>query len=257
MRAEPFAEPELTRNAFLGGRIALWQPREGYRAGIDPVVLAASVPAKAGQSVLELGCGAGPALACLGARVPGLALAGLELQPGYAALARRNLADNGLTGEILDGDVADPPAALRQRSFHHVMANPPYFRAGARSTAEDDGRELALAGPVPLSDWVALAARRLRPGGTMTVIQRAERLPELLAALSGPLGALELLPLAPREGRAPRLVLARGRKGGRADFRFHAPMVIHRGATHLADGDDHTEVFRTVLWEGGALKFPA
>jgi tRNA1Val (adenine37-N6)-methyltransferase len=46
---------ETTFDAFLGGRITLEQPTKGYRAGVDPVLLAASVPARAGQSVLELG----------------------------------------------------------------------------------------------------------------------------------------------------------------------------------------------------------
>ena len=111
MRAEPFAEAALARNAFLGGRVQLWQPREGYRAGIDPVLLAATVPAQPGQRVLELGCGAGPALCCLGVRVPGLALTGIEVQPAYAALARRNLSENGLSGTVIEADIAAPTAS--------------------------------------------------------------------------------------------------------------------------------------------------
>ncbi|WP_349237791.1 hypothetical protein [Mameliella sp. LZ-28] len=79
MRAEPFAPDALTEDAMLGGRVRLLQPKDGYRAGTDPVVLAAAVAAQPGQSVLELGCGAGPGLCCLGARVPGLRLSGLEL----------------------------------------------------------------------------------------------------------------------------------------------------------------------------------
>ena len=70
-------DDDLTHDAFLGGRLHLWQPRRGYRAGVDPVLLAASVPAKAGQSVLDLGCGAGAAALCLGAREPGLELLGM------------------------------------------------------------------------------------------------------------------------------------------------------------------------------------
>ncbi|APZ53075.1 tRNA1(Val) (adenine(37)-N6)-methyltransferase [Salipiger abyssi] len=256
MRADPFAEAALTRNAFLGGRVQLWQPLEGYRAGIDPVLLAATVPARAGQSVLELGCGAAPALCCLGVRVAGLVLTGLEIQPAYAALARRNLAENALTGTVIEGDIADPPAVLKAQRFDHVIANPPYFEAASRSAAPDAGRETALAGPVPLAAWVALAAKRLAPRGTATFIQRAERLPELISAMQAGLGSLELWPLAPREGRAPRLILARGRKGGRAAFRLHAPLLLHAGAAHLEDGEDYTDVIRAVLREGDALNFP-
>ena len=66
-------------NGFLGGRLRLWQPARGYRSGADAVMLAAACPARPGERVLELGCGAGVALFCLGARVPGLHLAGLEM----------------------------------------------------------------------------------------------------------------------------------------------------------------------------------
>ena len=95
-----FPDDALTDDKFLMGRLRLLQPAQGYRAATDPVLLAAACPASAGQSVLDLGCGAGAAALCLAARVPGLALAGLELQPGYADLARRNAARNGIAMQV-------------------------------------------------------------------------------------------------------------------------------------------------------------
>ena len=165
-----FAEDDLTRDAFLGGRVAAWQPRHGYRAATDPVLLAAAVEARAGQSVLELGCGAGVASLCLAARVPGLRITGVERQADYADLARRN-AGEGM--EVITADIADLPADLRQRSFDHVIANPPYYPAGGGSPARDAGREAALREDTPLDLWVAAAARRLAPKGWFTVILSA------------------------------------------------------------------------------------
>lgn len=257
LRAETFLPDALTEDAMLGGRVRLLQPLVGYRAGTDPVVLAAAVAAQPGQSVLELGCGAAPGLCCLGARVPGLRLSGLELQPGYADLARRNLVHNGLKGAIWTGDLGDPPTVMKLQSFDHVFANPPYFEAGKRIVAEGSDREIALAGTTPLADWVTCAAKRLKPRGFATFIQRAERLPELLSAMAGCLGALELLPLLPRTGRPPRLVLVRGRKDGRAAFRFHAGQVIHRGSHHEEPGSRYTDHFEQVMMHGAALEFPA
>ncbi|MEI4232198.1 tRNA1(Val) (adenine(37)-N6)-methyltransferase [Roseovarius sp. D22-M7] len=257
MRTEPFAESELRRDAFLGGRLSLWQPTHGYRAGIDPVLLAASIPAHSGQRVLDLGCGSGVAVLCLGARVPGVALAGLEVQPGYADLARRNAAHNGIDLDVVTGDVAAVPSALRQRLFDHVIANPPYFDRDAGSPARDAGREQGLGEGVPLADWVAAAARRVAPKGFVTMIQRAERVPELMGEMSKALGSLELLPLTPRAGRAARLVLMRGRKGGRAAFRLHDGWCIHAGAAHACDGEDYTPATAAVLRDAAALPFSA
>lgn len=257
LRIEGFAADDLTEDDFLGGKVLIRQPRDGYRAGTDPVLLAASVEATAGQSVLELGCGAAPALCCLGVRVPGLVLHGLELQPGYAALGRENLVRNGLQGTIWQGDLDDPPAEMKAQNFDHVIANPPYFQGSKRVAADDRGREIALAGTTTLHTWVKTATKRLKPRGYVTIIQRADRLPDLMSSLTRYVGSLELLPLLPREGRPPRLILVRGRKDGRADFRFHSPQVMHEGAHHTEDGKRYKKRFQEVLGAGAALPFSA
>src|SRR5690606_18915985 len=149
-----------------------------------------AVPARTGDRILELGCGVGVASLCLAARVPGLVMTGLELQETYAALARENAARNRVAFEVLAGDIAVPPGALGTQAFDHVIANPPYFAPGSGTPASDRGRESAQREMTPLSVWVDLALRRLKPGGWMTVIHAAERLPDLLAALGGRAGAI-------------------------------------------------------------------
>ncbi len=245
-----FADDALTHDAFLGGRVHAWQPRYGYRAATDPVLLAAAVEASPGQSVLELGCGAGVASLCLSARVPGLSLTGVERQPDYADLARRNL---GEAAHIVTADLTALPADLRQESFDHVIANPPYYRAGAGTPADDSGREAALREETPLSDWVEVATRRLAPKGWLTMIQAADRLPEMMTAMAPRLGSLMLRPLESRAGRPAGRVLLRGRKGGRAPFVLLPPLTLHHGASHQEDGDDFTRAARGILREAAAL----
>ncbi len=239
----------LTDDGFLGGRLRIAQPAQGYRAGVDPVFLAAAVPAKAGERVLDLGCGVGTAALCLAARVPGLVLYGLELQEVYAALAERNAAANGIAMTVVRGDVVRMPAALKAESFDHVLMNPPYFDGARRSAARDSGRETALAGEADMGAWCDAALRRLRPGGMLSVIQVPERLPDLLHALTGR-AAIRLHPLAPREGRDASRILLLARKGGAAPLSLAAPTLLHRGATHERDGENYTDVARKVLRDG-------
>ncbi len=248
-----FKEDELSRNDFLGGRLRLWQPVSGYRAGVDPVLLAASVPATSGQSVLELGCGAGAAILCLATRVPGLDLCGVELQMAYADLARRNAADNNKVLEVVSADLTELPSDLKQRQFDHVIANPPYYRAGAHSAAIDRGRSVALGEETPLADWIDVAAKRLAPRGYLHMIQKADRLQDMLLACRGRLGSVEVLPLSARVGREAELVILRARKGGRAAFRLHAPIILHAGQWHERDGDSYTPELSDVLRQGAAL----
>jgi tRNA1Val (adenine37-N6)-methyltransferase len=246
-----FAADELSDDKFLCGRLRLLQPLKGYRAATDPVLLAAACPAETGQSVLDLGCGAGAAALCLGHRVPGLALAGLELQPAYADLARQNADRNGIAVEVHEGDLARIPKPLR-RDFDHVIANPPYYPAGG-SPSPVAARAKAMQVETPLSDWVAAATRRLRPGGWLTLICGADGLPEVLAALAPKLGSAAVLPLAAREGRAALRVIVQARKGGRAPFRLLAPFVIHQGVAHDGDRESYTPAANAVLRDGADL----
>lgn len=243
---------DVTRDAFLGGLVHLFQPRVGYRAGVDPVLLAASVPATPGQSVLDLGCGVGAAALCLGARVPGLSLTGVEIQADYADLARRNATD---AFEVVTADLNDLPADLRDRQFDHVIANPPYFDRSAGRRSGDAGREIALAGDTPLSVWIKVAAKRVRPKGQVHLIHRAERIPQILAGLPSHMGSIEILPIAPRTGRLAELAIVRARKNGRAAFKLHPPLILHQGARHVRDADSYVSRVKAVLRDGAPLDF--
>lgn len=244
---------DLTRDVFLGGRLAIWQPRHGYRAATDPILLAAAVDAVSGQSVLELGCGAGTALLALGRRVPGLALHGVERQRDYAELARRNGAENGLALTVVDADLTRLPSELRI-GFDHVIANPPYYPVQS-PPARDPGRDGALREDTPLADWVQVGLRRVRSGGWLTMIHLATRLPDILTALDGRAGAISVLPLTARIGRDAGRVIVRARKGSRAPFRLLAPLVLHDGGHHAADADDFSPTARAILRDAAAVSW--
>lgn len=251
-----FASADLTHDQFLNGQLTIAQPRNGYRAGVDPVFMAAAVPARAGQSVLELGCGAGVALLCLGKRVPELLLTGVELQADYADLARRNAECNQIPLKIHGADLRSLPPELTSQSFDHVMANPPYFRRSDGTGSRDGGRDTALAGDTPLVDWVAVATQRLAPRGYLTFIQNANRLHDLLSVMDQRLGSVVVRPLAPRIGRPAERVIVQARKGARGAFRLLAPVILHDGDRHERDGESYTAVIRSVLRDGAELPFP-
>ncbi|MBW6417916.1 methyltransferase [Celeribacter sp. PS-C1] len=247
------ASSDLSCDAFLGGRLNIFQPVKGYRAGVDPVLLAAATPARLGESVLELGCGAGVASLCLHARIENLHLTGVELQPFYADLARRNAEENRADLTVFTSDLRHLPSELRAQSFDHVIANPPYYERSRSTAADDAGRDLALAGETPLEAWVDVAARRLKPKGYLTMIQKADRLPDLICAMQGRLGSIRVRPIQPRVGRVAELVLVQGRKGGRAAFILEPALLMHKGVRHEHDGESYADDVLTILRDGASL----
>lgn len=240
----------MTLDDFLGGSVRAWQPRRGFRAGIDSVLLAGSVPAEPGQRVLELGCGAGVVSLCLLSRIPGAAATGLEVQPGYAGLARRNALLNGAELEVVTGNVADPPETVTAAAVCHVCANPPYHRAGTAVPPTDRGRAASVIEQFPLSAWVELAVSVLPDGGWLTMILPAGRRDEFLAALPAA-GSIQVKSVLPQTGRPANRILFRFRKGGGREIVQVPPLVLHE-----SDGKSYTEETEAVLRNGDSVPFP-
>ncbi|SFS22183.1 tRNA1(Val) (adenine(37)-N6)-methyltransferase [Yoonia litorea] len=243
----------LTCDDFLGGKLRIWQPRSGYRAGVDPVLLAAAVPAQAGDTVLELGCGVGVASLCVMTRVAGVNVTGVEVQADYAALALRNAGENDLPFDVVQADLRALPYEVRQQQFTHVIMNPPFFDRTRGTAAQDPGRDMALGGQTSLADWLDIGIKRLAPQGYLTVIQRIDRLPEVLAHIEGRIGAIVVEPIAGRATKAPENFILQGRHSGKTPFRLARPLVMQRGDRHESDREDYTAQVSGILRDGDAL----
>ncbi|WP_245560792.1 tRNA1(Val) (adenine(37)-N6)-methyltransferase [Fodinicurvata sediminis] len=231
---------QTTDNLLLDGRVHLRQPLNGYRVAIDPVFLAAATPARDGQTVLDLGCGAGAAALCLLARVPGCHVTGWELQPELAELARENSARN----DVRERFAATCRNGLERVSANHgrfdlVMTNPPYLADGQATPSPTAGKSLAnQESEGSLQDWLCAALHYLRPGGHLSVIHRADRLHELLAALHLRAGDIAVFPLWPRQGQAARRVLLRARKDSGAPTRLLPGLELHGAGQHFTPEAD-------------------
>jgi len=221
---------EITTGGLLNGRVTYRQFAAGHRSGFEPVLLAASVPAKAGQLVLEAGTGAGAALLCLATRVPGLCGVGLERDGPTADLANENFKINGLHDIfVTQGDAENLPFAAR--IFDHVLANPPWF--DARSTASPDARRALAhqAAPDLLGRWIASLTRVLRRQGSITLILPAASFGQAIAALRDGCGAITLTPLWPRAGVPAKMIILAARLGSKAPDVIQPGLVLHEGNT--------------------------
>lgn len=236
---------DISEDKFLGGRVLMRQPDDGFRAGLDAVMLAAAVPARSRETALELGAGAGTASLCLAQRVENLTIAGLEIDERLANIANSNAAANGMDGRVLfiAGDALDPPAALR-RPFDHVFCNPP-FHGDEGEASPDPTRARALQDGGRLTDWFAAGLKRTVSGGTFTAILRSDRLGEALAAL--PERGVAIFPLWKRVGEPAKRVIIQVRNGSRTPVRLLAGLALH------APEGRYTPEADAVLRDGASL----
>ncbi|MGJ3258304.1 MAG: methyltransferase domain-containing protein [Rhodospirillales bacterium] len=225
------AEERVTEDAILGGRVTLLQPKDGFRAAVDPILLAACVPAGAKDQVLDCGTGSGAATLALAARVPDATVLGVDMQPNLIALAGRAAHRNGLEDRVRFQlcDVADPAKAMQTRLFDYVMSNPPFLDARHGQVPKDKARALAsVESTADLATWLRFMADRLRDGGTLSIIHRFDRVPEILGLLDGGFGDVRRLDLVPvDDGRPVKRTIVQAVKGAPAGTVTEARMVVH------------------------------
>lgn len=225
----------LTADAFLGGALDVLQPAKGYRAGLDGVLLAAAVAAHTGQRVLDVGAGVGVVGLAVARRVHGARVTLVEREASLAALARQNIQRNALEErvDVVAADIVRPLSELGELAaaagtFDHAAANPPYHAEGHGTASEDPAKAGAHAMPAgSLERWLRFMAAMVRPGGTATLVHRADALKEILTSLEGRFGEAVILPLHPREGEPASRVLVQAIKGSRAALQLRQGLVLH------------------------------
>jgi len=251
--ADVNTEAAETLDLALDGRVRLYQPTRGYRAGLDAALLAAAVELGANETGLEAGCGPGAALLQVAWRTQapdqsGPSLVGVERDAAALALAQRNIALNGLAArvEAIDGDISMPFSKLapdcKLAPFHAVFANPPFFDDPASLRGPAPERRDAYIADGGLSAWTAFLLKAARQGGRVTLVHRADRLADILACLSDGAGSFRIRPVQPFADQPAKRVLVRAIKGGKAPLVLLPPLVLH-----ARDGTKHTPQTEAIL----------
>jgi len=219
-----------THDSIYQGQLTLEQPRKGYRFGTDAMVLAAAVQAKAGQKVLELGCGVGAVLLAAHHRLPEVSFVGIERTADYVDLAKKNITQNnaGRRVSVVRGDLLSATTIHSMGQFDHVIANPPYYETGTHSGSALELRRVARQhGPDDLAGWLLAANRALKPKGTVTFIHAAEKLDELVQGLKKYCGGIKVMPLWPQEKQPCKRLIIQGTKGSKAPLMLLPGIVMH------------------------------
>ena len=213
----------------LNKRLKLAHLPNGFKTSIDSVLLAAACPAKAGDAVLDMGCGVGGAGLCVLSRVDGLRLTGVEIQAEQVELAERNAITNSFQTrcEFVCADIRD---YKKERAFDQIICNPPYLETGKHLRSPHPEKATAMGhdeDDLSIQDWIDAAFYCLRPKGTLTMIHRSDFADKIIQALGTRFGAIEIFPLWPKEGVDSKRVIIRAGRERKSPMTLHYGLVLH------------------------------
>ena len=239
------------RYQLLGARLNMLSASGGYKASIDPVLLAASIPCKGEQRVLDVGCGVGAAALCLATRMPSIQVIGIDHQAPLVLLANKTAQLNRLKArtQFYACDLADSKRWLQFAVFDHVMANPPHLKKGSGNISPDPLKVAAnVEGDTNLKQWVLFCVQHVVDFGTVTFVHRYDRKDELIFLLEEH-GLVSVLPLWPKtHGVGAKRVLVQAVKGAVGNTRIKSGLVLH-------DADNtYTRDALAILREAEALR---
>ncbi len=249
-----------TEDGFLGGKLKIRQPKKGFRAGSDAVLLGAAIDIRPGETLLDVGCGVGTAGLCVKHRVPETKLWGLEFQAELADAARRNAVSNHLDEEtvILSEDITTRAnfkditgpsgRSFLNDAFDHVISNPPFYEDGrAQASPSEIKSQAHIEGTADLAYWISFCMARVKPRGQFTLIHRSDRLPEILHEMGKGCGSLKIIPLWPNTETPAKRILVQGIKSDKGPTLLHPGIVLHE------KNGQPTELSESLLRAGASL----
>ena len=199
----------------LFGEKIIIQNTSLYRFTSDSILLSRFARAKVKDDVADFCAGSGAVgfhFECLNPRISSLTL--FELQPALADMAERTARANGSSAKIVCGRVQDIGAEYDGR-FSLILCNPPYERGGFENSTYEKAicrKEITIT----LAEIIAVAAKKLKYGGRLAMVNRADRLAELFYTMKA--HGLEPKKMQFIRGNAkslPYAVMVEGVKGGK------------------------------------------
>lgn len=214
---------------ILGKRLTLAHLPNGFKTSMDSVLLAAACKARAGDAVLDMGCGVGGAGFCLLARVKGVRLIGVDIQDAQIKLAIQNAQTNDFANDATfeTSDIID---FKREKEYHHIIMNPPYLDGGKHLRSPHAEKATAMGhqeNEHSIKEWIEVAHFNLKSNGTITIIHRADQTDEIIRVMGKRFGAIELIPLWPKIGVKAKRVIIRAIKDRRSPLTLHSGLTLH------------------------------
>lgn len=209
------------------------QKKQGFKFGIDAVLLSSIVKSNKNCKIMDLCTGTGVIPILLSEKVEFSKIYGVEIQREFAEMAQRSVEYNNLSEyiKIINCDVK----YLRERediianSFDIITVNPPYFKAGGailneKNTKSISRHEIML----NLEELFDTMRYLLKNKGIVYMVHRADRLVDIMnVARIKKIEPKELTMVQPYDRKSANLVLMKFIKGANRELKIKDPIVVY------------------------------
>lgn len=209
----------------------LIQKKDGFKFGIDAVLLSDFAAVKKKHRVMDLCTGTGIVPFLLYGKYEPQSIFGLEIQRDMVEMAERSVKLNSLEGKVqfINGDLKDIDGLKKLNRFDVVTVNPPYKLNNSGILNPLD--KLAIARHeilCNLEDVIAAARVLLKDNGRMFIVHRPERLADIFTLMRKyKIEPKRVKMVHPKMGKAPNIVLVEGQRDGGAYLKWEAPLYVY------------------------------
>lgn len=211
--------------------LQLIQKEQGFRFGVDAVLLSHFANVKKKHRVIDLCTGTGIVSFLVYGKYKPQEVIGLEIQDDMVEMANRSskLNDTSDIVKFVKGDLKDKALLDSLGRFDVVTVNPPYKLNNAGILNPND--KLAIARHeimCNLEDVIVSARRLLKDNGRMFIVHRPER----LADIFGLMRKYKIEPkrvrlVQPNTKKAPNIVLVEGQRDGGAFLKWEETLYVY------------------------------
>ena len=209
------------------------QKKDGFKFGIDAVLLADFAKDAKSKNTLDMCSGTGIVALLLSAKTDTRNICALEIQPEMAEMAQRSVVYNSLSDRVRvsAGDVREADKIYGRGAFDKITCNPPYMRLGDGIKNDRDEKSVSRHEILcTLDDAVGTASRLLVSKGRFFMVHRPSRLADIICSMR--LYGIEpkrLRFVCPSPSKAPSLLLIEGMKDGGRELKILPTLYIYNG----------------------------
>ena len=211
--------------------LRLIQKQQGFRFGVDAVLLSHFANIKNKHRVIDLCTGTGIVPFLAYGKYEPKEVVGLEIQEDMVEMANRSSILNDTTDVVkfVQGDLKDKALLDSLGKFDVLTVNPPYKLNNAGIVNPNDKLAIARHEVMCTLEDVIIAARRLlKDNGRMFIVHRPERLADIFVLMrKHKIEPKRVRMVQPNTKKAPNIVLVEGQRDGGAFLKWEETLYVY------------------------------